>query len=70
MLVLSRKANQSVLIGENVEVKVVSIRGNRVRLAFNAPPEVSVQRQEVRDQILADEARRASTSQRPIPMAG
>ncbi|MCA9153852.1 MAG: carbon storage regulator CsrA [Planctomycetales bacterium] len=56
MLVLSRKENQSVVIGDTVEVKVVAIQGNRVRLAFNAPPEVAVQRQEVRERILAEEA--------------
>lgn len=59
MLVLSRKENQSVVIGDTVEVKVVAIQGNRVRLAFNAPPEVAVQRHEVRERILSEEAGRS-----------
>lgn len=51
MLVLTRKLNESILIGDNVEVTVSSIRGNRVRIAISAPPEVPVIRREVAEQF-------------------
>lgn len=47
MLVLSRKKNERILIGENVEVTVVEVRGDKVRLGFDAPREVEIVRPEV-----------------------
>ena len=48
MLVLSRKPEESILIGDHVYVKILSIRGNRVRLGITAPRSVEVDRIEVR----------------------
>ena len=53
MLVLSRQRDQSVIVGEDVEVKVVDIRGDKVRLGFLAPRQISIDRKEVFDQKLA-----------------
>jgi len=47
MLVLSRKIGESVIINENVRVTVVSVQGNKVRLAIEAPRDVQVDRAEV-----------------------
>ena len=47
MLVLTRKAGEEVVIGDNVIVKVVSIRGGTIRLGVEAPREVPVHRQEI-----------------------
>ena len=47
MLVLSRKEGESVQIGENITVKVMDIGGGRVRLAFDAPRGVEINREEV-----------------------
>jgi carbon storage regulator len=47
MLVLSRKPGQCVRIGDEIEVTVLDVQGDRVRLGFKAPPDVSVHRQEV-----------------------
>jgi carbon storage regulator len=47
MLVLSRKVNESVVIGKNVKVTLLSIRGDKVRLGFEAPAETPVHREEV-----------------------
>lgn len=47
MLVLSRKKNQSIRIGDGIEVVVSQIKGNCVRLAISAPPSVPIFRQEV-----------------------
>ena len=47
MLVLTRRANQSIVIGRDVTVTVLEIRGDQVRLGINAPRSVSVHREEV-----------------------
>ena len=47
MLVLTRKSNQSVMIGEDVEVTVLAIMGDKVRLGIEAPREIPVFRDEV-----------------------
>jgi len=51
MLVLSRKRGERIVIGPNIELKVVEIRENRVRLAFDAPRDVSIHRQEIYQRI-------------------
>ena len=47
MLVLSRKKNQSVIVGDNIKVTVKEIRGDKVRLDFHAPKDVTIHREEV-----------------------
>lgn len=47
MLVLSRKRNESIVIGDSITIKVVEVKGNRVRLAISAPREVPVRRGEL-----------------------
>ena len=49
MLVLSRHKEESIMIGDDIEVKVVGIRGGHVRLGIEAPPQVSVHRREIYD---------------------
>lgn len=51
MLVLSRKKNESIIIYDNVEIVVVEIRGDKVRLGIEAPKEIPVHRKEVYDAI-------------------
>ena len=46
MLVLSRKVNEQIQIGDNVFLKVIDVGGGRVRLAFDAPTDVRIQRTE------------------------
>jgi carbon storage regulator len=48
MLVLSRKIGEEIVIGDNIRVTVVAIRGNQVRLGFSAPEDVAIQRSELR----------------------
>lgn len=48
-LVLSRKLDQEIVIAGNIVVTVVEVRGNRVKLGIEAPPDVSVWRREVHD---------------------
>jgi carbon storage regulator len=51
MLVLSRQRDESIVIGDNIVITVVDIRGDKVRLGIDAPKEVPVHRQEVYDAI-------------------
>lgn len=51
MLVLTRRRNQSIIIGDEVELIVLDVRGDQVRLGFRAPKNVSVHRREVYDEI-------------------
>ncbi len=51
MLVLSRKQGESVVIGGEIEVTVLEVRGNRVKLGFQGPAEVPIHRKEVFCQI-------------------
>lgn len=56
MLVLSRKKNESIIINEDITIVIVEIRGDKVRVGIEAPPEVSVHRREVYDAIKKNEA--------------
>ena len=47
MLVLSRKRDERIVIGENIVITIVDVRGDKVRLGIEAPAEVPVHRQEV-----------------------
>jgi carbon storage regulator len=47
MLVLTRRKNEAIVIGQGIVVTVVAIKGNRVCLGINAPPEVPVHREEI-----------------------
>lgn len=55
MLVLSRKKDESIVIGDNIVITVVEIRGDKVRLGIQAPREAPVHRQEVYDAIQSAE---------------
>lgn len=48
MLVLSRKLNESIMIGDSIVVTVVEIRGNKIRLGITAPPDVTILRDDVK----------------------
>lgn len=51
MLILTRKVGESVLIGDDISITVLSVRGNQVKLGVQAPKEVSVHREEIYQQI-------------------
>lgn len=63
MLVLTRKLHQSIVIGDGIEVVVLEIRGEQVRIGIKAPKDVAVHRKEVFDQI--QEANLGAASVRP-----
>lgn len=47
MLVLSRQKDESIMIGDDVEITIVDVRGDKVRLGINAPRNVAVHRKEI-----------------------
>jgi len=51
MLVLSRQKDESIMIGDNVEITIVDVRGDKVRLGITAPKEIPVHRREVYEAI-------------------
>ena len=51
MLVLSRHRDESIMIGDNIVITVVDVRGDKVRLGIDAPTDIPVHRQEVYDAI-------------------
>jgi carbon storage regulator len=63
MLVLTRKLHQSIVIGDGIEVVVLEVRGEQVRIGIKAPKNVAVHRKEIYDQI--QEENRSSAEVRP-----
>ncbi len=51
MLVLSRKKDESIMIGDDVEITIIDVRGDKVRLGITAPRSISVHRREIYDAI-------------------
>ena len=66
MLIFARKTNESIMIGDQVEISVVDIRGDQVKLGIKAPREVKVYRQEVY-QAIQLENRAASLTGTELP---
>ncbi|MGI6418020.1 MAG: carbon storage regulator CsrA [Thermoguttaceae bacterium] len=60
MLVLSRQRDESIIIGDNIVVTIVDIRGDKVRLGIDAPSEIPVHRREIHEAILRENQRAAS----------
>jgi carbon storage regulator len=54
VLVLSRQKDESIMIGDNVEITIIEVRGEKVRLGITAPRETPVHRREVYDAIQAE----------------
>ena len=66
MLILQRKAGESVLIGEGIEVSILSVEAGRVRLAIQAPKDVSILRSELKT---AAEVNREAAGEEASPLA-
>ena len=54
MLALTRKVGQSIVIGGGIEITVVEVKGDQVKIAINAPKEIPVHRKEIYEQIQAE----------------
>ena len=62
MLVLSRQRDETIMIGDDIEITVVDIRGDKVRLGINAPTRIAVHRKEVYEAIKAENEQAARAS--------
>ena len=51
MLVLSRRKEESIIVGDNIEVKIIDVRGKKVRLGITAPRSIPVHRKEIYEAI-------------------
>lgn len=68
MLVLTRKVGQSIVIGDEIEVVVLEVRGEQVRVGIRAPKSVAVHRKEVYDQIQEENRSSAEVDPNDIPL--
>lgn len=67
MLVLTRKVHQSIIIGDDVEVVVLEVRGEQVRLGIRAPKNVAVHRKEIYEQILEENKESSQVRPEDVP---
>ncbi|TGK11647.1 carbon storage regulator [Leptospira fletcheri] len=65
MLVLARRTNESIIIGDDIEIVIVDIKGDQVKIGVKAPKEVSVHRAEVYREIQAENKKAAGTKIKP-----
>ncbi len=62
MLVLSRQRDESIIIGDDIEITIVDIRGGKVRIGINAPKNITIHRKEIYEAIRKEKEQAAETS--------
>jgi len=60
MLILTRRAGETVMIGSDVTITVLGVKGNQVRIGINAPKDVAVHREEIYERIQGEQAGNSS----------
>ncbi len=66
MLILTRRVSETVVIGDDVTVTVLGVKGNQVRLGINAPRDVAVHREEIYDRIRREQTEKESEPERRV----
>lgn len=54
MLILTRRVSEEVMIGDDIKIKILGVKGNQVRIGVAAPEDVSVHREEIYQRVLAE----------------
>ncbi|MBQ7613176.1 MAG: carbon storage regulator CsrA [Spirochaetaceae bacterium] len=67
MLILSRKIDQKIIIGENIEITIIDVKGDQVKIGIEAPKNLKVFRQEVYQEILKENEAARITGQPILP---
>jgi carbon storage regulator len=63
MLILTRRVGETLMIGDDVTVTVLGVKGNQTRIGINAPRDVAVHREEIYERIQAQQGNNAAASQ-------
>jgi carbon storage regulator len=66
MLILTRRVGETLMIGDNVTVTVLGVKGNQVRIGINAPKDLPVHREEIYQRIKREESAGGSSGGTPV----
>ncbi len=62
MLILTRRAGETVMVGSDITITVLGVKGNQVRIGINAPKDVAVHREEIYERIQSEQAAESGES--------